>query len=238
MGVPSRVGNLSAAYQKRSCFNPQPYGIVKRISVAILVRVSTDEQDNARQVAELEKIAKQNQWKVLEVIREDGVSGASKVRPGLKRALDLAESGKIAKLMVHEVSRLSRHPAVLHDAVERCNEAKVSIYWHSQRSETLLPDGERNPATGMMLAILGEMARTEREFLSKRVRSGMSEARKQGKHVGRPKGSTLDAAALVARHPDIARHLRAGHSIRHAAAITGKSTGTVQAVKRAMEKQS
>jgi transposase len=42
----------------------------------------------------------------------------------------------------------------------------------------------------------------------------------------------------VARHPDIARHLRAGHSIRHAAAITGKSTGTVQAVKRAMEKQS
>lgn len=206
--------------------------------VAILVRVSTDEQDNARQVAELEKIAKQNQWKVLEVIREDGVSGASKVRPGLKRALDLAESGKIAKLMVHEVSRLSRHPAVLHDAVERCNEAKVSIYWHSQRSETLLPDGERNPATGMMLAILGEMARTEREFLSKRVRSGMSEARKQGKHVGRPKGSTLDAAELVARHPDIARHLRAGHSIRHAAAITGKSTGTVQAVKRAMEKQS
>jgi hypothetical protein len=58
------------------------------------------------------------------------------------------------------------------------------------------------------------------------------------KHVGRPRGSTLDAAELVAKHPDIARQLRAGHSIRHAAAITGKSTGTVQAVKRAMQKQS
>ena len=70
------------------------------------------------------------------------------------------------------------------------------------------------------------------------TRSGLAEARRKGRVLGRPKGSTLDAAELVARHPDIARHLRAGHSIRHAAAITGKSTGTVQAVKRAMEKPS
>lgn len=202
--------------------------------VAILVRVSTDEQDNARQVAELEAVAKQNQWVVVEVIREDGVSGAAKIRPGLRRALDLAESRKIAKLLVHEVSRLSRHPAVLHDAVERCNECQVSIYWHSQRTETLLPDGERNPAAGMMLAILGEMGRTEREFLSKRVRSGMAEARKSGKHMGRPTGSRMTKEDLLARHPDIVRHLRQKKSIRDVAAITKKATSTVQAVKRAM----
>lgn len=202
--------------------------------VAILVRVSTDEQDNTRQIEELEAVAAANGWEVVEVVREDGVSGASKVRPKLQYILGLAESGAVAKILVHEVTRLSRHPAVLHDAVERCNEAGVSIYWHSQHVETLLPDGERNPAAGMMLAILGEMGRTEREFLTRRIKSGMASAKLAGRHMGRPVGSTMDAGALLAKHPDIARLLRSGMSIRHAAAISGKAKGTVQAVKAAM----
>lgn len=202
--------------------------------VAILVRVSTDEQDNTRQITELESVAKSEGWAVVEVVREDGVSGASKTRPKLEHILSLAESGKVAKILVHEVTRLSRHPAVLHDAVERCNEAGVSIYWHSQRVETLMPSGERNPAAGMMLAILGEMGRTEREFLTRRIRSGMAQAKANGKHMGRPTGSKLDRAKLLAKHPDIIRQLKSGQSIRNAAKITGKSAGTVQAVKRAM----
>jgi DNA invertase Pin-like site-specific DNA recombinase len=204
------------------------------IPVAILVRVSTDEQDNTRQIHDLEAVAKSNGWQVVEIVREDGVSGASKVRPKLEHLIALAESGKIRKIVVHEITRISRHPAVLHSAVERCNESGVSIYWHAQRIETLLPDGERNPAAGMMLAILGEMGRSEREFLTKRVRSGMDAARRAGKHLGRPVGSTLDPADLLAKHPDICRNLRAGKSIRDIAAITGKAKGTVMAVKRAM----
>jgi DNA invertase Pin-like site-specific DNA recombinase len=202
--------------------------------VAILVRVSTDEQDNARQVSELREVADRSGWDVVEVVREQGVSGASRIRPGLARVLELAESGKARKVLVHEVSRLSRHPAVLHDAVERLNEAGVSLYWHSQRAETLLPDGERNPATGMMLAILGEMARAERESLSKRTKSGLAEARRRGRTLGRPVGSTISDAELVAKHSDIAKLVRAKLSIRKIAKLTDKSAGTVQAVKRAM----
>jgi DNA invertase Pin-like site-specific DNA recombinase len=204
------------------------------IPVAILVRVSTDEQDNARQVSELREVANRAEWDVIEVIREQGVSGASRIRPGLARLLELAECGKVRKVLVHEVSRLSRHPAVLHDAVERLNEAGVSLYWHSQRAETLLPDGERNPATGMMLAILGEMARSERESLSKRTKSGLAEARRRGRTLGRPVGSTISDADLVAKHPDIAKLVRAKLSIRKIAKLTDKAPGTVQAVKRAM----
>lgn len=199
--------------------------------VAILVRVSTDEQDNTRQIQELEAIAKANGWAVKEVVREDGVSGASRNRPKLAHILSLAESGKIRKILVHEITRLSRHPAVLHDAVERCNECGVSIYWHAQRSETLLPDGERNPATGMMLAIIGEMGRTEREFLTKRIRSGMEAAKRAGRHMGRPEGTTIAPADLMKKHADVVKLLKAGQSVRHTAAITGKSKGTVEKVR-------
>lgn len=200
--------------------------------VAILVRVSTDEQDNSRQITELEAVAAANGWEVAEVVREDGVSGASKHRPQLERVLALGESGAVRKILVHEITRLSRHPAVLHAAVERCNEAGVSIYWHSQRTETLLPDGERNPAAGMMLAILGEIGRTEREFLKRRIKSGMAEASRAGRHMGRPVGTTTPPAALLTKHSDVVRLLRSGQSIRHAAAISGKSKGTVETIKR------
>jgi len=209
---------------------------VKPTPVAILVRVSTDEQDNTRQIEELEAVAAENGWEVVEVVRENGVSGEARVRPGLVRILALAESGAIRKVLVHEITRLSRHPAVLHGAVERCNEARVSIYWHSQRTETLLPDGERNPAAGMMLAILGEIGRTEREFLRRRIKSGMEAARRAGRKLGRPKGSGLDDAALLEKHADVVRHLRAGQSIRNTAKLTGKAKGTVETVKAALSR--
>jgi DNA invertase Pin-like site-specific DNA recombinase len=210
---------------------------IQQIPVAILARVSTAKQDNDRQVHELTEHAERSGWRVVEVIREQ-VSGASKTRPDVVRAKELAKAGTIRKVLVHEISRLGRRPALVHEVVESLHESGASLYWHSQRIETLLPDGRRNPAAGIMLAVMAEMAQAERETLIERTRSGLAEARRKGRVLGRPKGSTLDAAELVARHPDIARHLRAGHSIRHAAAITGKSTGTVQAVKRAIGKRS
>jgi DNA invertase Pin-like site-specific DNA recombinase len=88
----------------------------------------------------------------------------------------------------------------------------------------------------MILAIVGEMGRAERETLSKRIKSGMDAARKAGRRMGRPKGSTLSDAQLVARHGDIARQLRAGLSIRKVAKLTDKSAPTVLAVKRALER--
>jgi uncharacterized protein YerC len=53
--------------------------------------------------------------------------------------------------------------------------------------------------------------------------------------LGRPVGSTLSTEDLLVKHPDIAKLLKTGQSIRHCAAITGKSKGTVSAVKAALK---
>ncbi len=47
--------------------------------------------------------------------------------------------------------------------VERLEDYGVSLYWHAQGLETLLPNGKRNPGAGIMLALLAEMARAEVE---------------------------------------------------------------------------
>lgn len=73
-----------------------------------------------------------------------------------------------------------------------------------------------------------------RWILVSSLNSGLAEARRKGVVLGRPKGTTLDAAELLAKHADVVRLLRKGQSIRNAAKITGKGVSTVQRVKAAM----
>lgn len=204
-----------------------------KIPVAILVRVSTDDQNNARQITELQAVADANQWEVVEVI-EEKVSGSNRNRVGIARALELAESGHIKKLLVHEISRLARHNAVLHDTVERMCDAKVSVYWHAQTIETIMPNGKRSPSAGIMLALLGEMARQERETLSERTKSGLERARRAGKTLGRPVGSGESTEVFLEKHKRVIRCLRNGDSVRKTAKFCEVSKGTVERVKKAL----
>lgn len=206
------------------------------VPVAILVRVSTAKQETDRQVSELEAYAAAKGWRVVEVCRES-VSGAAaeSEREGLERVRELARAGSIRKLLVHEVSRLARKNSVAHKFMEDLEEMGVSLYWHSQGIETLLANGKRNPAAGVMFALLAEMARSEREFLRDRINSGLAEARRKGVKLGRPAGSRMGRSGLVEKHRDVVRLLRAGHSVRNAAKICGKGASTVQRVKSALE---
>jgi len=205
------------------------------VPVAILVRVSTVKQETARQVSELQEYARQKGYDVIELCRET-VSGRADEdeREGLQRAVTLAMEGKIKKVLVHEVSRLARRNSIAHKFVETLEDAGVSLYWHAQGIETLLPSGKRNPAAGIMLALLSEMARAEVETLRERIMSGLAQARRNGKKLGRPTGSTLSPAEFLKAHADIARQLRDGQSVRNTAKITGKGASTVQRVKAAM----
>lgn len=200
--------------------------------VAILVRVSTQKQETDRQIHELTNLAASRGWTVIETVFEQGISGAADTRPGLERCLELAQAGTIQKVLVHEVSRVARKNSIAHKFLEDLADLKVSLYWHAHSIETLLPNGKQNPAASIMFSLLAEFARAERELMRERTMSGVAEARRRGVVMGRPKGTCLTPEITLAKYPDIARQLRAGHSIRHAAAITGKSKATVEKIKK------
>jgi DNA invertase Pin-like site-specific DNA recombinase len=208
---------------------------MKTIPAAILVRVSTNKQETQRQKHELSAVAESKGWEVVEVC-EETVSGSAgrDERPGLARIEELARAGKIKKVLVHEISRVARRPSVAHAFVETLEQCGVSLYWHAHSIETLMVSGKRNPAAAIMLALLAEMARAEKETLVERIKSGLAEARRKGVKLGRPEGSSLEAGGIVAKHADVVRALRAGQSVRNAAKITGKGASTVQRVKAAL----
>src|SRR5438034_8424651 len=206
-----------------------------QIPVAILVRVSTAKQETARQISELEQYAASKGYEVIEIC-EETISGSAvnDDRHGLRRAECLARQGKIKKVLVHEISRVARKNSVAHHFVETLEDCDVSLYWHAQAIETLLPNGKRNPAAGIMLALLAEMARNESETLRERIKSGLALARKRGVLLGRRKGTTLTRDQFLQKHKDILRQLKTGQSVRNVAKIVGKGISTVQRVKAAL----
>src|SRR5450432_2324329 len=200
--------------------------------VAILVRVSTSEQETNRQVNELTQYAKSKGYAIVEVCKETiSGSAADDERDGLRRVEELAAAGKIRKVLVHEISRLGRRNSVTHKFVETLEHHGVSLYWHAQGIETLLANGKRNPAAGIMLALLAEMARSELEVLKARIASGLAEARRRGQKLGRPAGTTVAPAEFLRKHKDIVCLLKSGQPVCNAATIAGKGVSTVQRVK-------
>lgn len=207
-----------------------------KIPVALLSRVSTQKQNTDRQESELAAIAEQRGWTVVASIKET-ISGNARQdeRDGLNQVMELAKAGRIKKVLVHEVSRLARKPSIVHKAVEELAELGVSLYWNAQSVETLLPSGKMNPAAAIMLAVLAEMARAERETTIERINSGLAHAKANGVKLGRPAGQVSTEKFLEAHKATVAFIKKnPGLSIRNLAKLTEKAPGTIVRIQRAL----
>jgi DNA invertase Pin-like site-specific DNA recombinase len=204
------------------------------IPVAILTRVSTSKQETDRQKQELAEYARRKRYRVVEICSETVSGDADDDKRQLQHIIELAAAGRIKKVLVHEISRIARRNSVSHRFVEELEQHGVSLYWHSQAIETLLPNGKRNPAASIMLAVLAELARAEKETLRTRILSGLAAARRNGQKLGRPEGTKLSRDKFLQKHRDVVRLLKRGQSVRNAAKIADKGISTVQRVSSAM----
>lgn len=125
--------------------------------------------------------------------------------------------------------------SVLVALMEAITEAGVSIYAHNLGPETLLASGKQNPVASIVIAVMIGIDAMETERLSERILSGLAEARRPGKPLGRPKGSVKQQDQLLTDYVMVAKDLKKGLSIRQTAVLRQVSTDTVQRVKKAMK---
>ena len=196
----------------------------------IFVRVSKREQDYQRQLEDLRALAKTQNLEIIAEIAEK-ISGAkeNQKRDGVQELLRLAQKGIIQKVLVQEVSRLGRSTVEVLKVLEELTSLRVSVYVQNFGFETL-KNGKRNPIAQFMFTLLAEFARMERETLRERILSGMEEARRQGKHLGRPDGSLENKETFLKKYPSVVRNLRQGISVRKTAKICDTSINTVRKV--------
>ena len=155
-------------------------------------RCSTNEdlQDINRQVRELKQ-----QGATEKTIYKEYESGTKDDRTELNKLLDLIKSGDT--VIATEVSRITRSTKQLCDIIELVKERHIKLVLGSFVVDCTK---ELDPMTEGMLKMMGVFAELERNMISQRVKSGMENARANGKTIGRPATTPDDIPNIFYRH--------------------------------------
>lgn len=136
------------------------------------VRVSTQEQNESRQMVSLERFMI-DKWFV------EKASAGTADRPKLQTLLDFARAGDT--VYVHDFSRLARNTADLLHIIEQLDAKEVSLISATENFDT-------GSATGkLMLTMLAAINEFERSILLERQREGIEQAKLRGVYQGRAK---------------------------------------------------
>lgn len=201
--------------------------------IIIFSRVSTSIQDTQRQIDELREYSQKMNFDVIKVF-EEKISGGMKNedRPILLEMIRFIKENQIDKVLCWELSRLGRNTIEVLTTIELLNENCISLYIKNYNIETLNEKCEINPLSQFMIQILTSVSQMERTQIRQRIKSGYDSFRKNGGKVGRKVGYSKDKETLLGQHKDIVKYLRQGQSVRNVMKLTGKSSGTVQKIKK------
>jgi DNA invertase Pin-like site-specific DNA recombinase len=209
-----------------------PMNEVKK--VVIFSRVSSKLQCYNRQTSELLTYANQNGFRVVSIF-EEVISGAkkNKDRQILNEMLEFIAQNQVSKVLIWELSRLGRNAAQVLETLDYLNQIKVSLYILNYNLETLNEDGVTvNPMSTFMVQVISSFAQVERENIIQRMRSGYAKHLQDGKSVGRKVGYRKSQETLLYENREVIKYLKKGYSVREVMALTKKSSGLVQKIKK------
>ncbi len=135
------------------------------------VRVSTIEQNEARQIEALEKHGVEKWF-------TEKVSGKNTTdRPELQNMIEFVREGDT--VYIHDFSRLARSTKDLLDIVEKLTAKGVHLVSNKENIDTSTPTGK------LMLTMIGAIAEFERQNLLDRQAEGIAIAKAKGVYKGR-----------------------------------------------------
>ena len=149
------------------------------------VRVSTIEQNEARQIEALEKFG-------IEKWFTEKVSAKDTNRPQLKQMLDFAREGDT--IYIHDFSRLARSTKDLLEIVETLQSKGIHLVSNKENIDTSTPTGK------LMLTMIAAINEFERANLLERQKEGIAIAKRNGKYKGRKPFSSDKFDELYSRY--------------------------------------
>lgn len=188
--------------------------------VGLYLRVSTDDQTVENQRLDLQRVAEQRGWQVIETYVDQGISGAKgrDARPAFDRLCNDAARGKINLIAAWALDRIGRSQRDVINFITDLPTQGVELYLHKEQIDSSSPIGKA------ALSILAAFAELELSRIRERVKAGLRRAKAQGKRLGRPRSITPDIESKI-------RALRAKKRGIHAIAKELKvGVGTVQRV--------
>ena len=198
-------------------------------SVAIYIRVSTQDQDTKRQFDELREYANDQYPNAAIEEYADIISGADETGGDeFQQLWDDIESDGYDVVIVHEISRLSRlGRAAIAEFIKHCTENGAGIESLDVGLEIRVDDPELQKTVYTMVAsLMGDLAKIEHQQKLDRINSGIKAAKRQGKWTGRPPfGFTTDDDGYLVVDPD--KYVRMQSALEMLETETGTSLSAV-----------
>lgn len=192
---------------------------LSHVKVGLYLRVSTKrDQTTENQRIELERVALQRGWEVVQVF-EDAISGSKgrDKRPGFDALLKAAQRREIDMIAAWSVDRLGRSLSHLVSFLGDIQAVGCDLYLHVQGLDTSTPSGR---AMYGMLSVFSEF---ERAMVVERVHAGLARAKAKGVKLGRRPISKAVEVRIMELRAEGMGMIRIGKTL-------GIGTGTVQRV--------
>jgi putative DNA-invertase from lambdoid prophage Rac len=148
---------------------------------AIYARVSTTDQDCAMQLSELRGYVKRMGWDPVEYVEQASGKAGSK-RPVLAKLMRDANEKRFDVLVVWKLDRFGRSLQELIASVQKLDNRGIRFVVPTQGIDT----NNESPTGRLLLHVMGAFAEYERTLIIERVKAGVAEAKRAGKHCGRP----------------------------------------------------
>ncbi|MDE5421750.1 recombinase family protein [Ancylomarina sp. DW003] len=196
-------------------------------------RVSTEEQNEARQVDGLQDYKGE--------LLIDKISGKIQFakRPQAKMIIEAVNEGLISELIVFDVDRLGRDTLDILETLKILKTNKVCVNVHKLGIKSFI-DGKFNPAFELITTVMATLAQMEVERSRQNQLEGIAAERKKDEkrefkdkaYKGRKLGAkNKDSISLVKKYLSVKACLESGMSTNKIVVATGVSKSTVKRVR-------
>lgn len=182
------------------------------------VRVSTEQQNTANQIHEISTFASKNGLQIDKWIEETISSTKPLKERKLGKLINRLHKGDI--LIATELSRLGRNLLEVMGILKQCLERDCQI-WTLKENYKLGADIQ-SKVLAFAFSLANEI---ERQLISDRTRESLKRVRAEGKHIGRPRGSTY--RKLKSKHSKIKELLDKNVSKAEIARLLGCNWNTL-----------
>ena len=199
----------------------------------LFIRVSTNKQDYQRQILELNEFCLLKNFDITETIATK-ITGTKtfQEREDLQQLFKSAASKRFDKVVVSEISRIGRNAKDIRNTIDYLHAKKIAIVFRNLGGlESLDDKGNESFVTNIIISIYSELAQEEKRILSERIKSGLVNARHNGKQIGRPEGKQEDEV-LLKKYSRLAADLSKGLSLSQCQKLHDVSRNTAIKVKR------
>ena len=182
------------------------------MKVALSARVSTSdkEQDPETQLMPMREFCAAQGLEIYDEYIDHALANDLAHRNRWRDLLDDAARKKFSVVLVFKLDRAFRSVKHMHDTLAAWELVGVSFRSLREQFDTTTALGR------LLMNLLAALAEFELEMIRERVKAGVDRARRQGKHIGRPK--VTDRKGFNRRFDDVLHRLTAGEISRRKAA--------------------